>query len=389
MRARKNGEGSYSVVTVKGVEYQRYRYANGKQIYARSMKELRAKKDKYEKELKEKNIISSVDLTLSEAMQSWLETRYGKIEPTSYDHFEDIILNHYASHKIGNYQIASITPEMLTKFFDEKKEEYALVTLDTMRFVLKSTFQYAYEQEIIPEFKLSKVSFPGKKDVKVPKKNIRIVTDDDIEKMYKEATRHYVTGSYVHPTVYRMLIFILYSGLRIGEAIGLQWDDVEKDLSAIHVNRTAARKKRRKNDGKLETTGSKTEVILKAPKTEKSYRTIPLPNRAVKILEELSNSEHKGTDQVFTSKTGKMVEYTSVFKALKLLIRESDCEHNDYTVHGLRHTYGSILIRKGVNIKIVSELLGHANVAFTYNVYIGVLKEDKIQAVSVLNNILN
>ncbi len=389
MRARKNGEGSYSVVTVKGVEYQRYRYANGKQIYARSMKELRAKKDKYEKELKEKNIISSVDLTLSEAMQQWLKTRYGKIEHTSYDHFEYIIQNHFNTHKIGNYQIASITPAMLTNFFDEKKEEYALVTLETMRFVLKSTFKYAFEQELIPEFQLSKVSFPGKRDVKVPKKNIRIVTDDDIEKMYMEATRHYITGGYVHPIVYRMLIFILYSGLRIGEAIGLQWDDVEKDLSAIHVNRTAARKKRRNNDGKSETTGNKTEIIFKSPKTEKGYRTIPLPNRAVQILEELSDGEHKGTDLVFTSKAGKIIEYTSAFKALKRLIKEADCEYNDYTIHGLRHTYGSILIRKGVNIKIVSELLGHANVAFTYNVYIGVLKEDKIQAVSVLNNILN
>lgn len=387
MRSRKNGEGSYSTVMVKGVEYQRYRYANGKQIYARTMKELRLKKDKYESELKEQNIISSVDLTLSQAMQLWLETRYGKIEYSSYDHFEYIIQNHYAAHKIGNYQIASITPAMITKYFDEKKEEYSLVTIETMMFVLKSTLKYAAEQEIIPEYSLSKVSFPGRKDVKVSKKNIRIVISDDIEKMYKEATRHYVTGEYIHPTVYRMLIFILYTGLRVGEAIALQWSDVEKDMSAIHVCRTVSRKKRRQKDGKPETTGFKTELILKNPKTENGIRTIPLPERAVQILEELSSDEHKGTDFVFTSKKGNMVEYNSAFKALKTLIKEADCDFTDYTIHGLRHTYGSLLIRKGVDIKIVSELLGHSNVAFTYNVYIGVLKEDKIKAVSVLNNL--
>ncbi len=82
-----------------------------------------------------------------------------------------------------------------------------------------------------------------------------------------------------------------------------------------------------------------------------------------------------------------MVCYNSISNALKMLIKKAKCDYPDYTIHGLRHTYGSLLIHKGVDIKIVSELLGHSDVAFTYNVYIGVLKEDKIKAVEVLNDL--
>lgn len=64
----------------------------------------------------------------------------------------------------------------------------------------------------------------------------------------------------------------------------------------------------------------------------------------------------------------------------------ADCVCKEYTPHSLRHGYRSILISNGVDIKIVSELLGHSDVAFTYNVYIGILKKDKINAIKNVFN---
>ncbi len=66
-------------------------------------------------------------------------------------------------------------------------------------------------------------------------------------------------------------------------------------------------------------------------------------------------------------------------------MKNSDCIIKSYTPHILRHGYGSILLSKGVDIKIVSELLGHEDVSFTYNVYIDIFKNDKQEAVKVLN----
>jgi integrase len=179
----------------------------------------------------------------------------------------------------------------------------------------------------------------------------------------------------------------MYSGLRVGEVIALQWDDIEKDFSAIHVNRTGERILYRDEKGELPNGKKKTHMVSKRPKTDHSYRTIPLPQRAKNLLKDLDKSTvHASDGLVFTYK-GHMVCYNSISNALKMLIKKAKCDYPDYTIHGLRHTYGSLLIHKGVDIKIVSELLGHSDVAFTYNVYIGVLKEDKIKAVEVLNNL--
>ncbi len=66
------------------------------------------------------------------------------------------------------------------------------------------------------------------------------------------------------------------------------------------------------------------------------------------------------------------------------MLKNSSCNRKDYTPHSLRHGYGSILISKGADIKLVSELLGHSDVTFTYNVYIGIFQEDKRKAVNLL-----
>ncbi len=66
------------------------------------------------------------------------------------------------------------------------------------------------------------------------------------------------------------------------------------------------------------------------------------------------------------------------------MLKNSSCNRKDYPPHSLRHGYGSILISKGADIKLVSELLGHSDVTFTYNVYIGIFQEDKRKAVNLL-----
>ncbi len=385
MRSRKNGEGSYSTVEIKGIVYQRYRYSNGKQIYARTMKELKLKKEKYEKELKEKPTVSSIDLTLRETMMMWLKTRYRKIEITSYDKYENIIESNYAYFKIGSYQITSITPDMVSEFLATLAESYSFSSISSFYYVLRSTLKYAVGKEIIPPFNFDAVEIPNWKYLKVQGKEVRIITPDDSERIYNEAMRTCVTGGYYHPSVYRMLVFIMYTGLRVGEAIGLRWEDVDKNFAYIRVRHSVERVKRRNSDGTLAESGFRTELKLKAPKSLRSNRTIPLPVRARRILKELHREDSKPDEYVFKSKKGNVLKYGSVFSAFKILINDAGCDYNDYTIHGLRHTYGSMLISRGVDIKIVSELLGHTSVSFTYDIYIGVLKEDKIKAIGIFD----
>lgn len=387
MASRKNGEGSYSSITIKGVKYQRYRYPNGKQIYAKTASELRAKKKQYEEDLKEGIIAKSSDLTLNEVMVAWLHSRKNSLEPTSYDNYENIIRKHFSSSKIGSYQANSITPELISSFFSSLTEKYSQGSVVIIRFVFNSAIKFALSTNLMSSFDLKAIEMPNKREYKKQKKKIRIATPEDMEKIYNEALAKNEYGHYIHPIACRILVLIMYTGLRVGEALALRWEDVEKDYSAIYVNKTGERIRKRDEKGDIPLNGSISVMVSKRPKTDHSYRTVPLPKRVKDLLRELDETTtHTKQDLVFSYK-GHMVCYNSMANALKKMMEITDCEYKDYTIHGLRHTYGSMLIRKGVDIKIVSELLGHSNVAFTYNVYIGVLKEDKVKAVEVLDQI--
>ena len=97
------------------------------------------------------------------------------------------------------------------------------------------------------------------------------------------------------------------------------------------------------------------------------------------------NPDHKPTDYICLTDAGKPYEKRQVERCLTRMLKNSGCSRKDYTPHSLRHGYGSILISKGADIKLVSELLGHSDVTFTYNVYIGIFQEDKRKAVNLLD----
>lgn len=387
MASRKNGEGSYSTIMIKGVKYQRYRFPNGKQIYAKTAKELQAKKKQYEEDLKSGITNNTSDLTLHEVLLAWLHSRQKTLEPTSYDNYEYIIRKHFSTSKIGNYQANSITPELMSSFFSGLTDKYSQGSVVVVRFVFNSAVKYALATNLMSSFDLGAIMMPNKRDYKKQRKKIRIATPEDMEKIYNEALAKNEYGHFIHPTACRVLVLIMYSGLRVGEALALRWEDVEKDYSALYVNKTGERVRKRDEKGDIPKQGSISVMVSKRPKTDHSYRTVPLPKRLKDLLKELDESTpHSKQDLIFSYK-GHMVCYNSMANALRKMMEITDTEYKDYTIHGLRHTYGSMLIRKGVDIKIVSELLGHSNVAFTYNVYIGVLKEDKIKAVEVLDQI--
>ncbi len=95
-----------------------------------------------------------------------------------------------------------------------------------------------------------------------------------------------------------------------------------------------------------------------------------------------SKKNHTDNSFVFTTRTGNMFNRRNIQRLLESMLERSNCECKDYSPHSLRHGYGSVLISEGVDIKVVSELLGHKDVSFTYNVYIGAFQKDKIKAVN-------
>lgn len=378
MAKRKDGEGTFGKKTVKGNSYHFFRDADGKYIYARSLKELRRKVRESESQKK----VKKTKETFSEYCVSWLKTRRGIISDGVYDDYESVINNRIKKYLIGDMLPSEITVDIINNHLKKLAEKYSKGSINKTWVVIRQVIEYGQEEGKIQEFSFKKIIKPSEDNCAVKKKDVPFIDEHDMDILYEEA----YTGKYGNAA--NMIVFIMYTGLRIAEAIALKWKDVEPDFSRIKVRSSSRRNIIRdenldpvKNDKGKNTY----EKVIKVPKTKDSYRTIPLPQRAREVVG-FASVNSKGPDSyVFTTSNGTQYERRTVERTLQFMMKNSKCRRKDYTPHSLRHGYGSVLISKGVDIKIVSELLGHTDVAFTYNTYIGILREDKINAVKVFD----
>jgi integrase len=174
-------------------------------------------------------------------------------------------------------------------------------------------------------------------------------------------------------------IMALYagSGLRRGEAVGLRWSDIDLEKATASLNRTAQPVR-----------GDSRRVLDLPPKTPRSRRTVRLPGFVVEALSEWKAKQNERkvrsgvrSDDVFTAPTGGRYHPDSVTHAFVRLSRAAGV---DCRLHDLRHFVASELLRSGVNIKIVSERLGHSSTSFTMDTYAHLLPDDQATAAEAL-----
>ena len=159
-----------------------------------------------------------------------------------------------------------------------------------------------------------------------------------------------------HACSYRTLFELLaYTGLRIGEALGLTWADIDHEAGLIRVHRQLGRDRRH---APLKTEASKREVVL-APALAKRLRE--------RRLATLHKAPH---DFVFATPSGRGLDYRRVGRAFRSSVRRAGLQApGRLSLHSLRHGFASLLIANGLNVVFVSRQLGHANPTVTLSTY--------------------
>lgn len=394
MKRRKNGEGSYGTRKINGITYRYYLAPNGEwTVYAKTAKELEEKKKAREQKAKTPKVTNKI-LLVSNLCDMWMETMRSEITPGTYDVYENLIevrIKKYKKYDIGNVQLHSLTPKILEDYLNSLTKKYAKSSIDKTWSVLKQTLEYGQDNGYVSkDLALDKIKKPRERDVVKKKKEIQFTTLEDVNILYDEAYKKDNNGNYVYSDGAKILVFIMYSGLRIGEAIGLTWKYVAKDYSEIRVQHSNLLVVKRDEQGEpiLENEHKTYVNLQKETKTKSGERVIPLPNRAIEVLKYFNelNPSHKINDHVFSTTDGMVFKKRSLERILRRLMNNSLCNNKNYTPHSLRHGYGSILLSQGVDIKTVSVLLGHKDVSTTYNIYIHVLDEDKKKAVTSVFN---
>ena len=184
----------------------------------------------------------------------------------------------------------------------------------------------------------------------------------------------------------------LATGLRLGELLGLRWNDIDLDNGVLSVKRSITRVKN--FDDKVKT---KTVLIVQEPKSKSGRRSIPIQENVVKTLrqyrtrqkaERLAAGEsYMDNDLVFSTEIGNLIEPRNLLRRYYILVSKAGIPWANF--HSLRHTCATRLLEANVHPKIVQEILGHSNITLTLDTYSHVMPELKKAAIAKLDNLFD
>lgn len=168
------------------------------------------------------------------------------------------------------------------------------------------------------------------------------------------------------------ILLCINSGLRIGEICALKWADIDLTNGVLHVTKTLQRIY-------TENEESKTEIIITAPKTPTSVREVPLSKRILSII----NTFHaRNASHYVLTNTEHYMEPRSFRRFYKIFLKENNIRELHF--HCLRHTFATRCIEGGADYKCVSEILGHATINTTLNMYVHPQLEEKRKCVELV-----
>ena len=301
-------------------------------------------------------------------MAEWFIENYAKNELkeiTAYN-YESQIKNHLLP-ELGNIKLKDFTPAKITAFF--KTREYAPATCRKVYVILQSVFARAVEQGFIKETPCTKaVILPKAKQAKEKKPFLDEHQAKELLSMVSDYSQF--------NTIIKVL---LYTGMRSGECLGLRWCDIDFENRTIHIENT------------LTDVGGK--HWLQPPKTKTSNRYIGLSDTLAEIFREQKKHQdekaeklgksYKHPEMVFTTESGNYVDRSFINTQFRKFVKGTSFDFA--TLHTLRHCNATLLINSGIDLKIVSELLGHSDVSTTANVYADVLESSKARVADLIS----
>lgn len=329
------------------------------------------------------NIVISTDMTIEDWLHYWYEV-YAKrnIKQSTAVSYIGYINNHITP-KIGTQSLSELNTDMLQRFFnseydtgnkkrDKKAKGLSPKTIHNISLMLHKALAKAVDLELLRRNYIDSVELPR---TEAPEMRVLTITEQqELMKILKTTDDKYAYGIWIS----------MATGLRIGEVLGLQWRDIDFNERKLYVRRTVNRLQT------IDGSEKKTEIVVGSPKSKKSIRDIPFTVavadnfKAYQAVAQknMSVSQLKPTDFIIAMQHDKPTEPKTLQKSFRRLIDEAGI--TDASFHCLRHTFATRAIEKGVDVKTLSVILGHADVSTTLNRYAHVLDEQKRKTMDIL-----
>lgn len=351
-------------------------------IYGKTQEEVARQLEEIIASIEEGTYIRPNQHTLLSWLREWLHT-YAEptLRPATFTNYELIIERHFNT-KLGNVKLKNISTQMLQNFFNEKlvsgradKKSGGLSpkTLKNMKYMLHVALDQAYFDELIPSNPVNGVRLP------VPDgPEQRVLRPEEKERICAHAATMRTFPA-------QGVILLLTCGLRRGELLGLQWQDVDLEDGIMKIRHTLSRLKKfdvsksaypyiRLDAYAPET--NRTALYLGPVKTKKAVRTIYLPARAkgaLLVIRTISTefadvkSDFNPHDLVFCTEEGHPFEAKVLEEGFQKIL--ADLHLKSVNLHATRHTFATEALQKTTDIVTVSEILGHTKPSTTLDMY--------------------
>ena len=318
------------------------------------------------------DVMKAEQYTTGQWMDVWFENCAKiKARPSSHQTYRGYIDNHIKPN-IGDIPLGKLSSLHLQKLYKkllaggrveriEAKSQPKVLSAKTVRNinqVISSAMDFAKDQKLISSNPTDGCALP-----KLEHKEMKTLPVEQLTSFLREDKE---SG------VFELYYIELATGLRRDELLGLKWEDIDLAQDSLRVQRQIAR--------------INGEVIEGPLKTKNAYRTLPLSADAVGVLQE-QRKKGGSSPYVFPSPTGGPISPDSVLHMLHRVLKRAGLSKVRF--HDLRHTFATLALQNGVDIKTVSGMLGHYSAGFTLDTYTHVTTSAKKEAANTMGSILS
>lgn len=282
------------------------------------------------------------------------------------------MVEQYTIPRIGSIKLTKLTAHDLQKLYKELMENGRIdrksghgnpglssTTVRSLHLMLHSAFEHAVKERLIPRNPTEDCIAP-----KIQKFEIQILQPEHIKEYLDAANARGLL-----PMFYLELV----SGLRKGELTALLWSDLDIQNRTISVSKQYVK-------------NPNGELALTRPKTETSVRKVSIPQKAVDLLV-AEHNKHPDNPYMFPSPvTGEMYYPDSIVNLHKKILKDAGLPHIRF--HDLRHTFATLALQNGVDVKTVSSMLGHYDAGFTLRTYTHATRQKQDEAAQTMGSFM-
>lgn len=354
-------------------------------IHAPTLEELRQKEKEIEQDQRDRIKPEARNVTVNEMYELWKQLKRG-LKDNTFQNYR-FMYDQYVAPKFGKQRISALVKSDVKRFYNTLVDERGLSisTIDCVHTVLHQVLDMAVDDCYIRRNPSDNVLKELKQTLALKREKRRALTKQE-QDLFLNYLKH--TPKYQH--WYPVFAVMVGTGMRVGEAVGLRWSDVDLEDGIIDVNHTLIYYRHAVNG---------CYCNVHSPKTASGVRQIPMLSLVKEaFLQEKQYQEANGihctatvdgyTDFIFVNRFGDPQHQGTLNKALRRIIRDCNDEillkgEKDplllphFSCHILRHSFTTRMCEAGVNVKVIQETLGHADVSTTLNIYADATKDLK------------